>query len=562
MTQTYAPPTIEEIRAGATARNGHVDTEDPEIEDLLNDFKTNDQLVLGSPRSFAELHQLLDKKAEALPKSFLYSCIERNELGCAELLCKVAKGEIVYDRASKMWLFWNNLHWQEDRGGNIHILAGEVLSSVYRQTAEEQYGKKLDLEHEIGDGKPTEKQEKELEKLEEARRNAEHQAKTLYKLNYINNVLTFAGASELLGVIGEEWDTQTNLLGVKNGVIDLTTGKPVRPEPSQYIRTVAPVNFDPQAICPVWLKAIAEIFAHNTELVGYIQRFLGYAMSGTCHESDFPVWHGKHGRNGKEWILERCRSVLGAKLTGAVESELLLKSKNEKAQNGATPALMALRGRRLAWATETNEGRHFDTAAMKDLSGGHVLTGRHLHQEQVEWKRTHTLILLTNHRPHVGGGGGGAEWERLKLIPFTESFVNEPDPNNPHEHLKDPTLGEKVDANELPGVLNWLIAGCLEWRKHGLQPPGVVKAATAPYRTDEDTLGRFIDECCTVFTGAKIGVSTLYDAYKQWCMRNSDSPMGSKTFGGKMEDRGYRREREAKGMVFNGIGLSVNSPIG
>ena len=133
-------------------------------------------------------------------------------------------------------------------------------------------------------------------------------------------------------------------------MIDLTTGKPVAPSPMQYIRTVAPVDYDPSAKCPTWERVISEIFNHDQEIIGYVKRLLGYAMSGTCYESDFFVWHGKDGRNGKEFLLERVRTVLGVNLAGVVESELLLSSKSQRAKNSSTEALMALRGRRIAWA--------------------------------------------------------------------------------------------------------------------------------------------------------------------------------------------------------------------
>lgn len=558
---TTVTPTVDEIRAGATV-NGALSHEDAEIEELLTgNFKSHDTLVCTEPRTFGELRKLLDRKVDELPDSFLYECINRNELGSAELFCRAAKGDLVYDRSSESWFFWNNLHWQKERGGNVNGLAGDVLSGVYRKTAAQKYKELLDLQATIGDRKElTKEEEQKIDRLKEERSSAEKKAKDLYKLAYIRNVLVFAGASELLGVIGDEWDTKINLLGVNNAVIDLTTGKPVKPEPSQYIRTVAPVNYDPQAKCPLWDKTILEIFANDTEMVAYIQRFLGYAMSGTCQESDFPVWHGKDGRNGKELILGRVRATLGGKLTGAVEPELFLKSKNPKGKNEATPALMALQGRRIAWASETEEGRKIDNSAMKDLSGGHILTGRYNYGDQVEWKRTHTLILLTNSKPHVDNGGG-AEWERIKLVSFTESFVTDPDKNNPHQHKKDAKRGDKIDASELPGVLNWLIAGGLEWRKNGLQTPSAVKMATAQYRTDEDTLGRFIDECCYISRDVKIKSSALYDEYKAWCSANEGGgrPMGSRTFGAKILERGYEYKRETDFRGFLGIGLSAKS---
>lgn len=521
-------------------------------------LKTPVQVAGAKRRTYAELQHDLDEKAKLQPKDYLYQCINRNELGCAELLCAIALGDIAHDRASGEWYIFNGLHWEQDAGGNIFGLTGDVLSSLYRQTAAEKYQELLNYQAQIGSRKPTDDEKKQIDAIRERIQMAEKQAKELYKLAYIRNVLTFAGASNLLGVVGDEWDANHNLLGVNNGVIDLTTGKPVAPSPTQYIRTVAPVDYDPSAKCPTWERVINEIFNHDQEIIGYIRRLLGYAMSGTCYESDFFVWHGKDGRNGKEFLLERIRTVLGGNLAGVVEAELLLSSKSQRAKNSSTEALMALRGRRIAWASETNEGRLLDNASMKDLSGGHIMTGRHNHGRQEEWKRTHTLILLTNHKPHVGGGGGGAEWERIKLVNFTESFVSEPDPNDPHQHKKDPSLGDKIDKHEASGVFNWLLNGCLEWRKIGLDTPAAVKIATQQYRKDEDTLGRYIEDKCITDVNAKVAQADLYQEYKCWCVQNGDLPMGSKTFYGKIEGRGFARDRVAGVRLFKGIGLIVD----
>jgi putative DNA primase/helicase len=552
-------------QAAAAATNGvngyHASTAD-DIKKLIDSSIIEPELPPPPPvkgrRTFADLRKTLDERAKQLTKQFVYDCLDRGELGCAELFYSVANGDVLYDQESDAWYWWNGLHWEEDCG-NIFSLAGDILSSQYRQVAVEAYKAWLDLKTKYGNN-PSEAEKAELVQLKAEQKDAVKKASDLYKLNHVKNVLVFSRGTELLGITGAEWDAQVNLLGVNNGVIDLATGLEVDPDPKQYIRTVAPVDYDPATQCPLWEKSILEIFNGDTELVRYVRRFLGYAMSGTCHESDFHVWFGKHGRNGKEFLLERIRSTLGGKLTGTVEAELLLKTPISKGKNGATPALMVLRGRRIAWASETNEGRTLDNAAMKDLSGGHYITGRGLHEKQAEWKRTHTLILLTNHKPHVGGGGGGAEWERIKLTPFTQSFVAEPDPTDPNQHKKDPTLGERIDRDELPGILNWLIAGCLEWRRQGLQPPAVVKAATSQYRTDEDTLGRFIDECCIVFVGARVEPNHLYQAYRKWCADNGDREMGSRTFGDKIEDRGFQRKPSNGRRYFFGIGLIAPIP--
>lgn len=548
-------------------------TNDIDIDDLVNDAVSDStgqqqqqQPLPGggalscSRLSIANLKQILDKRADAQPKKFLYDCIHRSEYGCAELLSEVGRGYLAYDRAGEMWHIFNGLHWEADIGGNIAGLTSHVLSAVYRKTALDKHAERLAYQALLSDpAKPTDAEKQHIANLREDEKAAESQAYRLYEMKLINNVLKFAGASELLGVLSEVWDAQTHLFGVKNGVIDLVTGQPVTPSPDQFIRTVAPTAFDPNATCPIFEKAILEIFAGNKEMVAYVPRLLGYAITGTCQESDFSVWYGKDGRNGKEFILDRTQATIGDKLAGVIESELLLSSKSQRVKNSATEGLMVLRGRRLAWATETNEGRSYDSSAMKDLSGGHLMTGRHNHGRQEQWRRTHTVILLTNHKPHVAGGGGGAEWDRIKLLEFTESFVNDPDPKNPHQHKKDATLGDRIDKSELPGILNWLIRGALEWRKHGLQTPKSVTEATAKYRSEEDTLGGFIqDRCITVETpGEKLRVSAgeLYAEYQQWSTKKQYSPMNARAFSNKIEDRGYLKKRYTSGEKFHGIRL-------
>lgn len=532
--------------------NGHYNGFDP------GNIEIDIQPAPGK-QSYSEILAYLDERAAALPDGYATQCISRNELGCAELLCNIAKGVIAFDRGSLEWHIYNGLHWEVDKGGNIPSITGQALSAVFRNEATAAYRALLELDKEIGAETPTPDQAQRKEQLKSKERSAKGQAKELYKLAYIRNVLTFAGATSLLGVDPDLWDAQPNLLGVANAVIDLTTGKPVDPAPGQYIRTVAPAPYDPNATCPTWERAISEILAGDDKMVGYIKRLLGYAISGLCHESDFFVWYGKDGRNGKEFILECVRAVLGGKLAGVVEPELLLSSKAQRTKNSSTEGLMVLRGRRLAWASETNEGRTLDNAAMKDLSGGHILTGRHNHGRQEEWKRTHTLILLTNHKPHVAGGGGGAEWDRLKLVNFTESFVSVPDPHKPNEHKKDPTLGAKIEATELSGLLNWLIAGCLEWKRGGLDTPEKVAKATKQYREDEDTLGRFINEWCAKDPNATEYAQKLYNAYKDWFISGGEGkPLGRNNFLNKLEERGFSRgDKDMHGMPITGLKITA-----
>lgn len=500
------------------------------------------------------LAEMKDKAIKEYNEYFVIECLFNGEEGDARLLDSILRNNVTYDHAEGLWYWFNNLYWEPDQTWNIYQLASDILSDIYKQLSVRKHAESIEMEKALlAKDDSTAEESEALKRVTATSKSAKTRSIKLNEINEVKRVLSFACSGLRLGIKGVEWDTKINLLAVQNGIIDLITGKMVQPDAGSYIRTVAPVVFDPTAKCPRWEKSLLEIFDGNQDSVDYVQRMLGYAMSGACVESDFPIWFGKDGRNGKEFILERVRNLLGDKMAGVVESELLLASKNMRTKNSSTEGLMTLRGRRIAWASETNEGRSLDLASMKDLSGGHLLTGRHNHGRQVEWKRTHTLILLTNHRPHVNSQSL-AEWDRVKLLEFPLSFVNEPDPERPNQRRKDKTLGERIDRDELPGIFNWLLEGCLAWRIGGLDEPESVKRATAAYQQDEDTLGHFIKEVCVLGEDVRCKPVELYRQYVFWTDVGS-KPMGKKTFYAKIEERSYRRGWVAGYEWFSGIGI-------
>ncbi len=318
-----------------------------------------------------------------------------------------------------------------------------------------------------------------------------------------------------------------NLLGMQNAIIDLDMGKPVMPRPEQFIRTVAPIYYDPDATCPLWEKTVDEILDGDQEKISYLRRQLGYAMSGIATESDFYVWYGKEGRNGKELILNVIGEVLGPVFTGVFDIELLLVGA-QTSKNAPTEQKMALRSRRIAWASETAPGRIIDVAAMKDYSGGVKMYGRHNHGGQQEWYRVHTLFFLTNHLPHINSSSD-SEWDRIKLLEFPFTFTNDPDPDKPWQKKKDTTLFGSMTARELPGIFNWLLQGYHEYRENGLATPFSVSQATKGYKDQEDSLGFFMTECCVRGTSTMIvRRSELYEVYLEHMGR--ERPMSRRKF--------------------------------
>ena len=181
------------------------------------------------------------------------------------------------------------------------------------------------------------------------------------------------------------------------------------------------------------------------------------------------------------------KNALGDKLTGVIDRELFLKNSHARVAGSSNESMISLRGRRIVWASETEEGRRMSLANMKDLSGSHIMEAIPKYGKQVQWKRTHTPILLTNFLPKVESQGL-AEWTRIRVLKFKLSFIDAPDPAKPWERKVDPMLGNRIDETELPGVLNFLIEGCAEWYQHGLQTPDCVRRDTAVYKQDEDMI--------------------------------------------------------------------------
>jgi putative DNA primase/helicase len=179
---------------------------------------------------------------------------------------------------------------------------------------------------------------------------------------------------------------------------------------------------------------------------------------------------------------------------------------------------MGLKGLRLAFASETDEGQRFSPSKVKWYTGGDQLVGRHPHDKyEIRFTPTHTLVLLTNHKPHAPADDF-AFWERIHLIPFNLSFVDrEPVIKNERRAIKGMAQALKEEG---PGILAWLVMGCLLYQRDGLKPPKVVTEATAAYRRSEDLLADFLDACCELGEHREAFASELYSKFTEWYREN------------------------------------------
>jgi len=342
-------------------------------------------------------------------------------------------------------------------------------------------------------------------------------------------------AQPMVTVEPDDLDRDPFLLNVENGTLHLATGELRPADQADLITKTAPVTYDPAATCPTWERFLHRIMDGNETLVRFLQRVVGYSLTGSVAEECCFVLFG-HGRNGKSTFIETIASMLGPDFARKLPSELLLDAAKPNS-GGPTPELARLKGARFAFASEVEEGRRLKEAFLKETTGRDTITARYMHSNPFEFMPSHKLFYAVNHKPKIQGTDEGI-WARIHLVPFTV-FI-------PPEE-RDPHLRDKLRA-ELSGILNWALAGCLEWQRARLQPPDEVQAATQEYRQESDNVNEFLVECCDVGTQFQVTVKTLYTAYVRWCEQNSYRAMGKRTMNDYLTDRGFPSREGAGGM--------------
>jgi putative DNA primase/helicase len=352
-----------------------------------------------------------------------------------------------------------------------------------------------------------------------------------------------------------ELDQHPFLLNVQNGTVDLLTGKLREHRREDLLTQIAPVNFDPEATCPRWCQFIAEIMNHKQELIEFLHRFCGYAISGDVSEHIFPIFFGG-GSNGKSVFLKILQLLLGEYSKKCTADMLLVK------KHDALPIERAdLFAKRLAFSIEIDAGRRLSEGLLKELTGGDAITARHLYQENFTFDATHKIVMACNHKPVIRGADDGI-WRRIALVPFDVHFWNaDKGETGKPELQQDKNLLEQLKA-ELPGILNWCIFGFLKWRAtKSLAIPEKVREATEQYKQDSDIYAMFISEKCTLSDDPEhsAGSQLLYDTFKKWCLDNSLAVDSVKVFGNKLQERGFVRKHTKLGKVFTGLRLRVEA---
>lgn len=490
-----------------------------------------------------------DSKPRDVSDAVVLESLRNDAGGDAELLKAMFGDRLAVDASgpgglpSEDFYAWHGHWWAESDEFFVEQLLGRV-AEAYLHLAE-----KTATQLRTADAEMAELLEKRLAAVRQ-------RTSQLRQSAHVQKVMKAAKAK--LRLRPELWDQQPRLLAVANGVVNLETGELEPGRPADYVRRVAPTRYDPTAQCPLWESSLRVMFRaghspveEDPETVDYLQRLFGYAITGLTVEHIFPVFWGRKGRNGKDTMFETLKSVLGDPLAGPTSKDAILAGEEAATQ----PYLLDLRGRRLAWVSETEVNARLNANMVKYVTGGGTLIGRSPYDKKVmRFEPTHTICLVTNFKPRVPEHDE-ALWERLRLFEMTARFVEKP---QNHEEAavwsypRDAFLRDKLKA-EAEGILAWLVRGAVAYFKRGLKPSARVERDTAFWResvgSPDYNLGYYIERD----PEESMNSDMLYRIYLKQSRDADEVPMSLTVWGQKMAAI-YPRVHTREGNRYKGIG--------
>lgn len=412
------------------------------------------------------------------------------------------------------WYLWVGSHWEPDTTGEAMRMAKQTVRSIHTEA------------HQMQD--------------EEARAALQQHAHKSEGADRIRAVLELAKTEPEIAIRSEQLDRDLWLFNVQNGTIDLSTGKLLKHKKSDYITKLSPVVYDRRATAPRWEVFLEEIFAGDKALIGFIKRALGYTLTGDTREHVLFFCYGQ-GRNGKSTLFETWRTLMNDYSVQA-DFSTFQSTRND----GPRHDLARMRGARMVAAIEARGDRSFDETVLKQMTGGDTVTARNLYESSFEFRPQFKLWLAANHLPLVREQTE-AFWSRIYMVPFTVIIP-------PHKRKKN--LGKQL-VKELPGILNWALEGCEEWRKNGLMAPDTVRKAISEYKEEYDVLSEFFRERCRMNSDEWTSRSALYQSFVDWWQETRGrNPLSHTALNRMMSERIDIRPSRRNGIRgWRGIGI-------
>ena len=442
-----------------------------------------------------------------------------DDTGNAERMSDMFNEVIRYNYTDRKWMLYEKNKWVYDQLGVIYDLVDKSLEAM--------------------------KAEKDWYIQQDKENNDENQTlfkawEKYYKKSRNHNIKTALEkeVQHYVPIMQNLLDRHKMLLNTPTGVIDLNDFSVRKATPKDYFTKSVNANFDKSAKCPVWDKFLETIFSGDKDLIRYVQKAVGYSLTGSTAEQCAFFLYGT-GRNGKSTFIDILRELFGDYARNIQPETIMIKN-----NNGINSDIARLKGARLVTTVEPNEGLKLNEGLLKQLTGGDIITARKLYAEEFEFKAEFKLWMATNHKPIIRGTDLGI-WRRVHMIPFTVVIP---------ENEVDKQLTEKL-MQELDGIFTWALRGLSMYNRDGLKMPSAVQQAVEEYKKEMDVVSRFLDECTEKAFAKSVKASDLYQVYTNWCSQYGEYQMSNTKFGKEIMQK-YERVRRNDGMYY--VGMELN----
>lgn len=434
-----------------------------------------------------------------------------DDMGNARRLIAAAGGNIRYNYTDDKWLLWDGCKWAKDDTGGIFRFADRAVNA-------------MEQEQRLYESDP---QMDEAFKKHMKKSRSNHAKKAMEQ-----------EVRHIVPVTNADLDRKHHLLNTPGGIVNLKDGSLSPCNPELFLTMAVRCAPAEASDCPRWNKFLEEIFCGDTDLIRFIQKAVGYTLTGSTSEQCVFFLHG-NGSNGKSTFVEILRHLFGDYAANVQAESIMMRG---KASGSASSDIARLCGVRFVTSAEPSEGMKVNEGLLKQISGEDLVTARKLYGNEFEFQPRFKLWMSTNHKPIIRGTDEGV-WRRIRMIPFDASFSGS---------QKDRNLKYKL-VKELPEILRWAIDGCLLWQKEGLIPPRAVQQATDAYRAEMDVVSAFLEACCITGQG-EVKSSQLYAAYCQWAEINNEYRMSNTKFGVELSKR-FEKVKRPEGLFYSGLSL-------
>ena len=392
-----------------------------------------------------------------------------------------------------LWFVWDGMRWSRDQNGEAFDLCRRFLDQEASRA---------------------------LRTVEPVSR-AESLAMYLSKARTVDQVLKISANLRTLNSTLEQFDQVAHHLNTPIGVYDLRDSQRLEHRPELWQSRITPVAPAWEVETPVWDNFLTEITQGDTELRSYLQHLAGYCLWGTSREQMFAFLFGPGG-NGKGVFVRQILRALGQEYSTTIPASSVTRSRHEKQTND----LAGLVGMRFVCTDETDDDDGWDEQRIKLMTGGDTIKARLLYGNFFSFDPQFTLVISSNHAPSVKNVTNAIK-RRIHIVPF--DFM---------PTTRDPLLDDKL-AEEMPGILAWMIDGAAMWAENGLVIPKVVAAATEDYMVDNDDIGRWIYSNVSWDGGEDnlVEAQSVYSDYCRWCADESMRPMSLRKFGASFKLR-------------------------